>query len=123
MDEATTTLQEGISGAAKHLDEVNDSRPAITAAIARLLGMTNVPQTRRMACAIIANAMVFHERIAGIHEKIRPLSMVCGDAVPNPQRRGAGGLDRHPGRQLLGDIRHRQGHTGTAAVGATRPIS
>ena len=85
VDEATTTLQEGISGAAKHLDEVNDSRPAITAAIARLLGMTNVPQTRRMACAIIANAMVFHERIAGIHEKIRPLSMVCGDSVPNPQ--------------------------------------
>ena len=85
VDEATTTLQEGIGGAAKHLDEVNDSRPAITAAIARLLGMTNVPQTRRMACAIIANAMVFHERIAGIHEKIKPLSMVCGDAVPNPQ--------------------------------------
>ena len=85
VDEATTTLQEGISGAAKHLDEVNDSRPAITAAIARLLGMTNVPQTRRMACAIIANAMVFHERIAGIHEKIKPLSMVCGDAMPNPQ--------------------------------------
>ena len=85
VDEATTTLQEGISGAAKHLDEVNDSRPAITAAIARLLGMTNVPQTRRMACAIIANAMVFHERIAGIHEKIKPLSMVCGDAAPNPQ--------------------------------------
>ena len=85
VDEATTTLQEGISGAAKHLDEVNDSRPGITAAIARLLGMTNVPQTRRMACAIIANAMVFHERIAGIHEKIKPLSMVCGDAVPNPQ--------------------------------------
>ena len=85
VDEATTTLQEGINGAAKHLDEVNDSRPAITAAIARLLGMTNVPQTRRMACAIIANAMVFHERIAGIHEKIKPLSMVCGDAVPNPQ--------------------------------------
>ena len=85
VDEATTTLQEGISGAAKHLDEVNDSRPAITASIARLLGMTNVPQTRRMACAIIANAMVFHERIAGIHEKIKPLSMVCGDALPNPQ--------------------------------------
>ena len=85
VDEATTTLQEGIGGAAKHLDEVNDSRPAITASIARLLGMTNVPQTRRMACAIIANAMVFHERIAGIHEKIKPLSMVCGDAAPNPQ--------------------------------------
>ncbi len=85
VDEATTTLQEGIAGAAKHLDEVNESRPAITAAIARLLGMTNVPQTRRMACAIIANAMVFHERIAGTHEGVRPLSLVCGDGVRNPQ--------------------------------------
>ena len=34
----------------------------------------------------MANAMVFHERIAGMHEKVRPLHLVCGDAVPNPQR-------------------------------------
>ena len=85
VDQATTTLQEGIDAAAKLLDEVDKLRSGITMAIARLLGMTNVPQTRRMACAIIANAMVFHERIAGMHQGIRPLNLVCGDDVPNPQ--------------------------------------
>ena len=86
VDQATTTLQEGIDAAAKLLDEVDKLRPGVTDSIARLLGMTNVPQTRRMACAIMANALVFHERIAGMHEKVRPLHLVCGDAVSNPQR-------------------------------------
>ena len=87
VDQATTTLQDGIDGAAKLLDEVNETKPGITTAIARLLGMTNVPQTRRMACAILANALVFHGRIAGMHDGVRPLAMVCGDGVPNPQAR------------------------------------
>ena len=48
--------------------------------------MVNVPQTRRMACAIIANALVFHERIAGMSDnEIRPLSLVCGTGVANPK--------------------------------------
>ena len=85
VDEAATTLQEGIDGAAKLLDEMNETRPSITAAIARLLGMSNVPQTRRMACAIIANALVFHERIAGMHDSVKPLALVCGEGIPNPQ--------------------------------------
>ena len=38
-----------------------------------------------MACAIIANAMVFHQRIAGIHEGVKPLRLVCGPNVANPQ--------------------------------------
>ncbi len=83
--EATNTLQEGIDNAARLLDELDENRSGITSAIARLLGMSNVPQTRRMACAIIANAMVFHERIAGMHDGVRPLQLVCGDSVPNPQ--------------------------------------
>ena len=49
VDQATTTLQEGIDAAAKLLDEVDKLRPGVTVSIARLLGMTNVPQTRRMA--------------------------------------------------------------------------
>ena len=85
VDEAATTLQEGIDGAAKLLDEMNETRTSITAAIARLLGMSNVPQTRRMACAIIANALVFHERIAGMHEGVKTLAVVCGNGVDNPQ--------------------------------------
>ena len=71
VDRATTTLQEGIDGAASLLDELNETRSGVTTAIARLLGMTNVPQTRRMACAIIANALVFHERIAGMHDEVK----------------------------------------------------
>ena len=85
VDRATTTLQEGIDGAAKLLDELNETRSGVTTAIASLLGMTNVPQTRRMACAIIANALVFHERIAGMHDGVKPLTVVCGDGVDNPQ--------------------------------------
>ena len=85
VDEASATLQEGIDGAAKLLDELNETKAGITTAIARLLGMTNVPQTRRMACAIIANALVFHERIAGMHDGIKPLTLVCGDSVPDPK--------------------------------------
>ena len=85
VDRATTTLQEGIDGAARLLDELNETRSGVTTAIASLLGMTNVPQTRRMACAIIANALVFHERIAGMHDGVKPLTVVCGDGVDNPQ--------------------------------------
>ena len=85
VDQATTTLQEGIDAAAKFLDEIDRTRPGITAEIAGLLGMANVRQTRRMACAIIANALVFHDQIAGMHARIKSLAMSCGDGVANPQ--------------------------------------
>ena len=85
VDEAADALQKGIDAAAKILDALHESRFGITLAIARLLGMTDVAQTRRMACAIIANAMIFHERIAGMHDTVKPLRLVCGVGVPNPQ--------------------------------------
>ena len=85
VERATTTLQEGIEGAAKLLDEMETTRSSITRAIARRLGMIDVPQTRRMACAIIANALVFHEHIAGMRPGVEPLAKVCGDGVDNPQ--------------------------------------
>ena len=85
VDAAATALQEGIDLTAKHLDGIDKSRTGITKAVADVLGMENVPQTHRMACAIIANAMVFHERIVGMHEGIKPLSQVCGDSVADPK--------------------------------------
>ena len=85
VDLAADTLQEGIEKAAVILDELKDLALGIDREIARLLGMPNVPQTRRMACAIIANALVFHERIAGKYEGIKPLNLVCGPEVANPQ--------------------------------------
>ena len=85
VDAAATALEQGIGQAANVLEDMAKLRPNITPAIARLLGMTNVPQTRRMACAIIANAMVFHQRIAGMHDALKPLRLVCGPGVANPQ--------------------------------------
>ena len=85
VEEAADTLQEGIDRAAAVLDELERSRPAVNPEIAQLLGMDNVPQTRRMAGAIIADAMVFHQRISGIHPHIKPLSAVSGHRAVYPQ--------------------------------------
>ena len=85
VEQAAATLEQGIGQAANRLEDMAKLRPNVTPAIARLLGMSDVPQTRRMACAIIANAMVFHQRIAGMHEGLKPLRLVCGPDVTNPQ--------------------------------------
>ena len=80
---AADMLQLGIEIAARKLEDIAKSRPGITTEIANLLGLRDLPQTRRMACAIIANAMLFHDHIAGMHNEIRPLGMVCGANVVN----------------------------------------
>ena len=85
VNSAADALQNGIEGAVAVMDEMAMLRPAAAHAIADLLGMSDVPQTRRMACAIIANAMVFHDRVAGIHEGVKPLDMVCGAGVADPK--------------------------------------
>ena len=85
VEQAAETLEQGIEQAANRLEEMATLRPNVTPVIARLLGMSDVPQTRRMACAIIANAMVFHQRIAWMHEGVKPLRLVCGPDVSNPQ--------------------------------------
>ena len=82
---AAGILERGIGQAANRLEEMAKLRPNVTPVIARLLGMKDVPQTRRMACAIIANAMVFHQRIAGMHDGVKPLRLVCGPDITNPQ--------------------------------------
>ena len=85
VDVAADRLQAGIDAAADTLDQLEKLAPAVPREMAQLLGMSDVPQTRRMACAIIANAMVFQERIAGIHDGVKPLQLVCGPEVGNPQ--------------------------------------
>ena len=90
VDRAATALQDGIDGAVAVLDDMAMLKPAITRAIADLLGMSDVRQTRRMACAIIANAMVFHQQISGMHDGVRNLRQVCGDDVQDPQEETLG---------------------------------
>ena len=86
VNDAADALERGIERVAAILDELDRAQSGVTMEIARLLGMVNVPQTRRMACAIIANALVFHERIAGMSDNdIKPLSLVCGRDVSNPK--------------------------------------
>ena len=85
VDAAATALKEGIDRAVTILHDMAATRPAIAAHVARLLGMADVSQTRRMACAILANALVFHERLAGMHANVKPLRLVCGPSATNPQ--------------------------------------
>ena len=86
VDAAAAALQQGIERAATLLNNMAELRPNITPVIARLLGMADVLQTRRMACAIIANALVFHQRIAGMYDGVKHLGLVCGPGVGNPQQ-------------------------------------
>ena len=115
VDDATTILQEGISAAAQVLDEMDTNRQAVTLTIARLLGMSNVPQTRRMACAIIANALVFHERIAGMYGGVKPLGhRLRGYRCQSPER-GALGVAGYSGHQLLGHLCRGERYSGAVA--------
>ena len=85
VDAAATALEEGIDHAVTILHDMAAQRPAITPNIARLLGMSDVYQTRRMACAIVANALIFHERLTGMYAEVKPLHLVCGPSTTNPQ--------------------------------------
>ena len=85
VEEAADALQKGIERAASVMDQLHESRPDVMPAIAGLLGMADVKQTRRMAGAIIANAMVFHERLGGMHG-VKPLSQLCAGSVVSPKR-------------------------------------
>ena len=67
------------------MDETAKLSPAVTQEIATFLGLLDVPQTRRMACAVVANAMVFHDRIAVIHPEIRALNGLWESDTDNPQ--------------------------------------
>ena len=85
VDAAADALEEGIERVANVFDEMAATQPGAIENIARLLGMANVSQTRRMACVILANALVFHEHIAGIHAGIKRPRHVAGRGVSNPQ--------------------------------------
>ncbi len=87
VDRAADSLQAGVGEAATILNEVSVLRPAMMEKIAGILESGDTLQTRRMACAIFTNAMVFHERIAGTQHDvdIPPLDQVCGPEATNPK--------------------------------------
>ena len=85
VDEAADALEQGIDRSAAILEQLAESKPDVISSIAALLGMSEVLQTYRMAGAIIANAMIFHERLVGLHG-VKPLSQVCSTSVASPKR-------------------------------------
>ena len=130
VDAATDALQSGIDRAAAILKDLNEQYPAITQAVAALLGMSDVPQTHRMACAIIANAMVFHDRVADIHGDIKPAAPRVQSECRKPAARNHRRMDAHTRHQLLAHLRrlkrhhradsHRRGGADAAAAGIYR---
>ena len=83
IEDAADALQRGIERVANIMDEMNTSAPGAIANIAQRLSVPNAPQTRRMACAILANALIFHERIASIRQCVKYPSQVCAKGVVN----------------------------------------
>ena len=85
VNAAASALENGIDSAVGALNGMERQAPVAAREIADLLGMSDVPQTRRMACAIMANAMVFHDRIAHMHPEILPLNRLWRTDADNPQ--------------------------------------
>ena len=94
VNAAASALETGIESAVGVLNDMERLAPVAAREIADLLGMSDVPQTRRMACAIMANAMVFHDRIADLHPEILPLSRLWREDADNPQGRVSEAWDR-----------------------------
>ena len=94
VNAAASALEAGIDSAVGVLNSMERLAPVAAREIADLLGMSDVPQTRRMACAIMANAMVFHDRIADLHKGILPLNRLWEEDADNPQGRVSEAWDR-----------------------------
>ncbi len=65
IDRAANILEIGVSEAAGLLDDIAKTRPGAIKRIAEALHQQDSPQTRRMAAAVMANAFMFHEALAG----------------------------------------------------------
>lgn len=78
---AAAAMEQGIEEVAWRLDELSILRPFLSDEIAARLGLDDSPQTRRMAGAILANAVVFHHRLSGILTGVRPPGEVCDSVV------------------------------------------
>ena len=63
-------LEHGVNDAAAVLDALDRRHRAVLGRVARLLRQDDGEQTRRMAMAICANALVFQAAVAGTHDDI-----------------------------------------------------
>ena len=84
IEAAAAALERGIDSAAYILKKLGDSSPGGITDVATLLGMSRSVQTYRMAGAIVANAMIFHERLTG-PLGVTPISLLCGESARMPK--------------------------------------
>ena len=116
VDEAADALEKGIDRTASILSQLAQSRPqVVVASIAGLLGMSDVIQTYRMAGAIVANAMVFHERIAGMHNVKSPLPALLHTGQQSQRQTSSTPGPTILKDQLLAHLRHRPRHRRAAS--------
>ena len=71
IDEAVNILEVGVNQAAVCLDEVATIKPGAMERIAQALHQEDSPQTRRMAAAVLSNAFLFHEALAGGSDELK----------------------------------------------------
>ncbi len=65
VDEAANILEAGVNAAASHIRDMERQYPTLVQNIAVELNQQDSTQTRRMAMAILVNAFMFHEHLAG----------------------------------------------------------
>ena len=88
IEKATTRLQASISAAAAQLDRTSNRFPSATGHIARHLAQEPGQQTLRMAAAILTDALIFQESLAGRSvelEDLRNLSQLESEQRLNKQ--------------------------------------
>ena len=84
IEEAAAAIERGIEIAAEIMEELGSYQPNAVTGVAALLGMSHDTQTYRMAGAIVANAMIFHERLAS-QVGVASLSTICGETALTPK--------------------------------------
>lgn len=70
IDQAANFFELGIHQAAHHLNAIANTNPAAVQKVAAELHQQDSTQTRRMAMAILVNAFIFHENLAGGHGEL-----------------------------------------------------
>ena len=86
VERSIEALTHGIEVAATHLDEMSSARRAAARKVARIMEMPEGRQSRRIACSVLANALIFQEKLAGVTEHYRQVSETSGPGVDNPKR-------------------------------------
>ena len=87
VQKSINALTHGIEIASTHLDEMAAKRKAAAQRVAQIMEMPDSKQSRRIACSVLANAMIFQDKLAGVAEHYQQVSETSGPEEQNPRRR------------------------------------